>query len=195
MAKRLLLAGLLGGLAMFAWESVAHMLLPLGDAGIQALGNEQAVMAALKDNIKEPGFYFFPAPDIKPGMTSAQRQEAMRKAEEKWRAGPSGIMIIHPNGEDSLSVRQFVTQFGTDVAAMLLAAILLTPASGLNTYGKRVSCVALLGLLPTLCTEIPYWNWYGFPTVYVAAQFIVHLIGFCVGGLVVARFIKAPVPE
>jgi hypothetical protein len=33
MTKNILLAGLLGGLALFAWESVAHMALPLGEAG------------------------------------------------------------------------------------------------------------------------------------------------------------------
>jgi hypothetical protein len=36
MTKRILLAGLLGGLAMFIWQSVAHVVLPLGEAGIQA---------------------------------------------------------------------------------------------------------------------------------------------------------------
>ena len=41
---RILLAGLLAGLAVFAWESIAHMALPLGDAGIKPLSNEQAVV-------------------------------------------------------------------------------------------------------------------------------------------------------
>jgi hypothetical protein len=38
MAKKILLAGILGGLALFAWESLAHMVLPLGDAGIRGFG-------------------------------------------------------------------------------------------------------------------------------------------------------------
>ena len=37
MSKKILLAGILGGLALFAWESVAHMALPLGEAGITDL--------------------------------------------------------------------------------------------------------------------------------------------------------------
>ena len=31
---RVLTAGLLAGLAMFVWESVAHMVLPLGELGM-----------------------------------------------------------------------------------------------------------------------------------------------------------------
>jgi hypothetical protein len=194
MAKRILLAGILAGIALFLWESVAHMLTNLGDAGIQALGNEQPVLTALKENVKAPGFYFFPAPENRPGMTREQQRQAMQVAMEKYRTGPAGILIFHPNGEESLSARQFLTQFGADVVVMLLAAALLARASGLKTYTGRLGFVTLMGLIPTLRTELPYWNWYGFPGVYTAAQFTVHLVGFLVGGLILAWLVR-PVPE
>ena len=31
---RIFFAGLLGGIAMFIWTSIAHMALPLGDTGV-----------------------------------------------------------------------------------------------------------------------------------------------------------------
>ena len=37
---------------------------------------------------------------------------------------------------------------------------------------------------------MPQWNWYGFPDVYFAAQFLVHLVGFAAGGLVLARLVS-----
>jgi hypothetical protein len=194
MVKRILLAGILGGIALFMWESVSHMLTPLGDAGIQGLSNEQPVLAALKENIKAPGFYFFPAPENKPGMTKEQQRQAMQVAMDKYRTGPAGILIFHPNGAESLSARQFMVQFGADVVVMLLVAILLACATGLKSYAARLGFVTLMGLIPTLRTEIPYWNWYGFPCVYTTAQFAVHLVGFLIGGLILARFIR-PVPE
>jgi hypothetical protein len=194
MTKKILLAGILGGLALFVWESVSHMLTPLGDAGIQGLGNEQPVLAALKENIKAPGFYFFPAPQIKPGMTAEQQHQAMQVAMDKWQTGPAGILIFHPDGAESLSARQLLTQFGADVVVMLLVAFLLASATGLKSYAARLGFVTLMGLIPTLRSELPYWNWYGFPSVYLAAQFTVQLVGFLVGGLILARFIR-PVPE
>lgn len=39
MTRRILLAGVLGGLAMFLWASVAHMVLGLGSLGIQDIPN------------------------------------------------------------------------------------------------------------------------------------------------------------
>jgi hypothetical protein len=165
------------------------MLLPLGDTGIKALSNEQAVLPLLKENIKEPGFYFFPAPEDKPGMTTQQKQAAMAKAQERWRTGPAGIMIFHPNGAESFSPRQLLTQFGVDMAAMLLAAILLSQVSAAG-YGQRVLLVALMGLLPGLQAELPNWNWYGFPASYTLAQATVHLVGFVIGGLILAKVMK-----
>ena len=51
--KRIFLAGLLGGIAMFIWTSIAHMALPLGEAGIREIPNEAAVLSAMQSNIAE----------------------------------------------------------------------------------------------------------------------------------------------
>jgi hypothetical protein len=37
---------------------------------------------------------------------------------------------------------------------------------------------------------VPQWNWYGFPGVFTAAQFAVHLVGFFLAGLVMAKFVR-----
>ncbi len=187
--KRTILAGLFAGVALFAWEAVAHMLLPLGDTGIRALSNEQAVLTSLKENIKESGLYFFPAPEDKPGMTTPQKQEAMSRAMERWRAGPSGIMVVHPNGAGMLSPRQFAVQLGGDLMAMLLASTVISQLAAAG-YLKRVLLVALMGLLPSLQSELPSWNWYGFPAAYTLAQLILHLAGFAIGGLALAKILN-----
>jgi hypothetical protein len=55
--------------------------------------------------------------------------------------------------------------------------------------------VSLIGLVPTLNAELPYWNWYGFPSTYVLATGFVHLMGFVMAGLVVAALVKTARPE
>ena len=187
--KRIVLAGLLAGVALIAWEFVSHMLLPLGETGVKALSNEQAVLAALKENVREPGFYFFPAPEDRPGMTAQQKQESMAQVQERWRTGPAGIMIFHPNGTNTVFTEQLVIQFGADLLAMLLAAILMSKLAAAG-YLERAALVAVIGLFPTLQVEVPIWNWYGFPTAYMLSQAFVHLAGFCVGGAVLAKVIR-----
>ena len=41
---KILLAGIIGGIVMFVWTSIAHMALPLGEAGINEIPNESAVL-------------------------------------------------------------------------------------------------------------------------------------------------------
>jgi hypothetical protein len=73
---------------------------------------------------------------------------------------------------------------------MLIAAFLLSKAVALKGYAARLGFVTLMGLIPTLQTDMPQWNWYGFPDLYFGAQFLVHLVGFAAGGLVLARLVK-----
>ena len=62
---RILLAGILGGIIMFVWTSIAHMALPLGEAGINEIPNESVVLSAMQSSIGEKtGLYVFPGSSI-----------------------------------------------------------------------------------------------------------------------------------
>ncbi len=78
MNKRVLLAGLLGGIAMFAWTSLTDMALPLGDAGIKEIPNDQGVLIAMNASLGETSdFYFFPGTGLGPDATMQQKRAAM----------------------------------------------------------------------------------------------------------------------
>ena len=50
--RRIVLGGILAGLALFLWESIAHMMLPLGEMGFKVMPNEPAFAAVLKEQFK-----------------------------------------------------------------------------------------------------------------------------------------------
>ena len=194
--KRILLAAILGGLLLFIWEFVSHDMLPLGEAGVRAVDNETAMMGAIKANASQDGFYIVPAPSqySNPAafekMTSDQKKQDMEQHMAKMASGPSGVLILHPNGFPSNFATQLATQFICDIIVVLLAAVLLSHAPGLG-YGGAVLFVAALGVIPTLRADLPYWNWYGFPTTYTAGQFAMHFIGFALVGLVLGKMVRA----
>jgi hypothetical protein len=100
--KRIPLAALFAGIAMFAWESVAHLALPLGQSGIHELPNELAMLGAMHSTLGETsGLYFFPA------MGSAPA--AMAEYDKKLAVNPSGLLICHPPGAKSLTAAQMGT--------------------------------------------------------------------------------------
>ena len=194
MAKRILLAGVLGGLAMFLWASLAHMVLGLGDVGIKEMPNEQPILGDMKANLPQNGFYFFPGMGVKPGASRADQNAAMTVYEQKIESGPSGILIYHPSGQKALTPGKLGAEFGTNVLQGILAAILLSFATGLRSYAMRVGFVVIAGLMAGITTNISYWTWYGFPASYTAAYLFTEVMGYVCIGLVAAAIIKHGTP-
>jgi hypothetical protein len=182
MAKRIILAGILGGFALFVWGSLAHTVLGLGQVGVQALPQQQPVMDTLKASVPQTGFYFFPQPD-----------SAMKLPPDKI-GGPYGILIYHPAGAGASMTGQLMTELALNVFLALFAAFLLSLASGLTGFASRVGFVTLLGLIVGLMTNVQYWNWYGFPTSYTVAAVFIDVVGFLVVGLVAAGLLKPRTP-
>jgi hypothetical protein len=190
MNKRVLLAGLLGGIAKFAWTSLAHMVLPLGDAGIKEIPNEQGVLSAMNAALGEaPGFYFFPGTGLGPDATMQQKRAAMDQYGQKLAVNPSGILIYHPAGAKPMTAGQLGTEFLTELIEALLAVTLLSQTR-LTSFASRFGFVIGAGVLATIATNVSYWNWYGFPATYTAAYMMTGIIGFICVGLVAAVVMK-----
>src|SRR6266536_2157651 len=92
---KILLAGILGGIVMFIWTSIAHMFLPLGEAGISEIPNESAVLSAMQSNIgDQTGLYIFPGPGVGKDATRQEKNEAMKQMAEKIAANPPAFSCI-----------------------------------------------------------------------------------------------------
>jgi hypothetical protein len=194
MTKRVFLAGLLGGIAMFAWTSLAHMVLPLGDTGIKEIPNEQGVLSAMHSSLGEaPGFYFFPGAGLGPDATMQQKRAAMDQYKQKLAINPSGILIYHPPGATPITAGQLGTEFLSELIESLLVVFLLAQAR-LTSFASRLGFVMVAGVLATIATNVSYWNWYGFPATYTAAYMITGIVGFICVGLVAATVMKERVP-
>jgi hypothetical protein len=191
--KRILLAGIAGGLALFLWGTLAHVVLPLGQVGIKEIPQEPAVVAAMKTAMPEAGFYFFPGMGVGASATKQEKDAAMQQFQQKYRSGPYGILIYHPTGTTPMSGGQLRAELGLNIVQALLAAGLLVLAPGLTSFASRVGLIMVAGLLASISTSIQYWNWYGFPTNYTVTYIFTTLVGFLVVGLVVAKVIKTNV--
>jgi hypothetical protein len=186
---RKLLAGILGGIAFFAWSSVAHVLLPLGQTGTQPIPNEQAVLDSMKTNITADGFYFFPTNGLPQNATQSQRMAAMQELASKHYAGPGGILIYHPIQSMALKPSQLFTEAGTNILQVLLAVFLLGQTS-LTSFAARWRFVTVAGILAAISTNISYWTFYGFPSDYTLAYMLIIAVGFACAGAVAAAMVK-----
>ena len=191
---RIILAGILGGIAMFIWTSLAHMALPLGEAGVRELPHQEAVLAALKANLGDArGLYIFPGMGLGDNPTKEAKKEAMSHMSEKLANNPSGILMYHPNRVLSFG-RLLVTEFATELLEAILAVFLLAQTR-IFSFGGRVGFVFVLGILAAIATNVSYWNWYGFSKRYIAAYMFTQVIGFLCVGLVAAVLLRSQKAE
>ena len=183
--KRMLIGGLVGGLAVYIWSFISHMVLPIGSAGISIIQqNEDVVLETMKTNISEPGLYFIPGIDPNTDMSS----EAYKTWEEKYKTGPRGLLLFNPEGADPMSIGQLLTELLTNLIAGIIAAFLLFSLIG--SYWIRVYTVTLLGLFSWISISASYWNWYGFPGSFIVAEGIDQVIGWFLAGIVMAKIVK-----
>lgn len=191
MNLRVVLAGLAGGVAMFIWGFVAHMMLPLGEAGLKALPYEESVLTAVSAHIKEPGFYLFPWPESPAGTPMPMSAEARKKAEELYKTFPHGMLLFYPPPGPMMTGGQLVIELTTNVLSSFIAAVLVHMTLGsVRSFFKRALFVAVLGLSAGIAVNVPHWNWYGFPAAFTLGEIVEHVVGFGIVGLVLAAILK-----
>jgi hypothetical protein len=144
---RILIAGLLGGIAMFAWSSIAHVATPLGETGINMVRNS----AALNDTVatavgRRDGLYVFDKPVA--GST----------------VGETGFLVFNSSAPTAMVPSNLIVEFVTEVVESLAVA--------------------------SIATNVPYWNWYRFPTSFTLAAIIVTLVAYLVAGLAIAAVLR-----
>ena len=187
---KILLAAILGAIAMFIWTAIAHMALPLREAGIGEIPNESAVLSAMQSNIGgQTGLYVFPGLGVGKNASRQEKNEAMKHMNEKIAANPSGILMYHAPGRPFAFGKALGIEFGTEFLEAILVLFLLAQTR-IASFAGRVGFVLVAGIMTTIATNVSYWNWYGFPGGYTAAYMLIQIVGFFVVGIVAALVLR-----
>ncbi len=180
---RILLAGVLGGIAMFVWTSIAHMALPLGEAGINEIPNESTVLSAMQSSIGDKtGLYIFPGLGAGKNATREEKREAMKQMQQRIAANASGILMYHPPGRPFAFGKSLAVELSTEVLQAILVIWLLAQTR-IGSFVGRVGFVVIAGILAAITTNVSYWNWYGFPGVYTGSYILIEIVGFVLVGV------------
>ena len=188
MAKRVILAGLAGGIVMFLWGGLWHDQLPTAFLGLRSLPNEAALRDVMQANIHEPGMYLFPGFGLPDDAPFSQKKAAMQKLMQSGIQGPQGVLIYSPAGV-GLSPKMLVTECVTDIVQALLVAFLVAQTR-VRRFSSRVGFVFVAGLLASITTNVSLWNFYKFPSSWILGQITYLIVGYFLIGLVVAAIVK-----
>ena len=188
MTKKIVIGGLLGGVIAFLMGGFFHMATHLGEIGIRSIPSEDNVVASMRGAIREPGLYFFPGMDTSKHPSDAEQNAYL----EKYQQGPTGILIYSPGGEGLQFGARLFKQFLFCLLAGLIAAWILGITAGATTFANRVVIVVLIAVFAGIWSDLPYWNWYNFPSNYTCARLLEGVITWGIAGLGLAAVVKGP---
>jgi len=183
MKKDVWLAGLLGGVVMFAWLFVSNAVLPVKSNMIhRVVPNQLEVHQALKENITEPGTY---------SCLYLTREEEATMSD--YRSQP--IYSITYSGAthgDPGSVGDFLPIVLIFVATTIAAWMLsVTSPRARSSYSRRVLFVALIGVVVALYDDLLQLSFGPQPRDYLIFLAVNNLITWTLVGLVIAAFVKS----
>jgi len=172
---RILIAGLLGCIAMYAWSSIAHGATDLGMIGVSTLPNESVTVDNLASSIGDKGGLF-----MFPMNTSTTASVA---------AAPGGLLVYSPKSPMSIQTSSLVIEFFTELVEAILAAWLLAQTA-LAGFARRAGFIAAIGVIAAIVTNVPYWNWYSFPLSYTLVQILITVVAWILAGVAIAAYLR-----
>ncbi len=182
---RIVIAGLLGGIVMFVWGFVAHMLLPLGEIGMRTLpiAQQDAVIAAAKEGLGQEGVYMLPSFENMDDYNDEAKHKAFG---ERATANPYAFVVYQPTGVDVAN--NMGPNLGKEAATNVLSAIVaaFVVSFAVVGFGLRTLLVGAMGVFAWLSISVPYWNWYRFPLEFTLANLVMQAVGWLLAGLAIA---------
>jgi hypothetical protein len=177
---RILLAGLVGGVVVFIWATIAHVATPLATAGLKPLPSEAATVATLRAALGDtPGLYFFP-------YLEGAGSKAMADQKARMQLGPTGLLAYQAPGSPAFMPRQLLVELLVEIGESLLAAAVIAAAPGV---GRRLGVAVAIGAIAAVSTNVSYWNWYGFSGAYTLANAFTELMKYVFAGVAITAML------
>lgn len=181
---RVFYGALLGAIVVFVWGFVAWAALDVYSFAFKPFSNEEAVAAALKAGASESGAYVIPAMP-----TDRHDKAGMDAFEQKQAAGPLALVLYRKMGAPAMDWRVLVRGFSIYLAAGLVLGVLLN-ALQLRSTATRLAFVILMVSFGLLITFGSQWNWFHMPDKYTIAMCVDGLVGWFLGGGVIAMIVR-----
>jgi hypothetical protein len=97
--------------------------------------------------------------------------------------------MYHAPGRPFTLGKSLGVEFATELLEAILVVFLLAQTR-IASFGGRVGFVLVGGILAAIATNVSFWNWYGFPDVYIASYMFIQIVGFFVVGIVAALVLR-----
>jgi hypothetical protein len=187
MWPRILIGGIVGGILIFIMGFASHGILGLQGRTLLNIPESSAFTDYLKERGWKHGLYVFP--DM-PSAADQKDAEKMKELNERYKAGPSGmLLIVHP-GEDMMNMETLGKEFVSNLIAAFIAAWIVSLMAVEVGFARRWQAVLLMGLLAWCSISASYGIWYRFPHDFIHDELLCAALEWGLAGLAIAAIVR-----
>jgi hypothetical protein len=184
---RILFAAILGGTVAFFMGAFNHMVLGLQGRTMANVPQSVEFSEQIRTRGVKQGMHVFP--DM-PTAADQKDAEKMKAINERYKAGPSGLLIVAPTGEDMMGPETLGKELVTNVIGALIASWIVSLIPADAGLFRRWFAVLLMGVLGWVSITASYGIWYRFPPDFVHDELYCALLEWGVAGLVIAAIVR-----
>ena len=182
-----LLAAILGGMLVFAWNGVSWVVLKWHEPTVRTLMDEAQVAQVLVDNAPVSGIYVLP----NQMAANPPGTDALEPAPDNTdSASPFAFIAFSREGMPTQMNRQYAYALISSILTALLIVILVRAADVLG-YFMRVLFITTIGVVIALGGRLQNWIWWHFPADFMQLDCADIVIGWFIAALVMAALTGA----
>lgn len=190
--KKVIFAGIVGGVILWIWGFIAWVVLPLHLSTVTPIPNETEFVESLKRSLPAPGVYELPSmPRESAGQSPSEQESAMADYMAKYEAGPTGMIFYDPAGRDPFMVNQMISGLLIFIlSAAIVAWLLSRSTAAAESYLSRVIYCGMIGTLIAVACHLSAWNWMGYPLDWTRALMIDSIVAWLLAGMGIAAIVR-----
>lgn len=174
MWKSLIRCSFIAGIVVFLWAMLSWVVLPMHNMTINAFAQPSEVESCLTKYAPHDGIYVLPGMDAK----------------KEDLAGKPFIFVNIRRGVDLGNMAgQLTCSIITQIIGAFLITYLLIRAK-VTRYWNRVWFVTAIAAIAAILGTLPAWTWWHFPGMWTFLESFDLIVGWFIGGLVIAKLVK-----
>jgi len=186
MLKQIIVGGIVGGIALFAWGFVSWAAMDWHHNTVRSHEGIEAVVENIDEHLPETGVYYFP-----PMTFEKDDGEAMEAWMELHRTEPHGMIFYNATPGEPMPPSRLLRGFLTDIIASMMATILLIMAlPNLPSYWGRVFYVMALGVFAVMSVHLVNGVFHDMPVSWTVGVGLDLTASWLIAGLVLGAIVR-----
>jgi hypothetical protein len=175
--KKALIGALVGGIILFAWQSISWTVTGIHDDGYRYVPNQDAILDVLSKNLPAEGQYMVPR--SAPGVSSEEEMQY----NEQMNGKPWAVITYHSSFQFNMVtpiIRGFLICF---VSALLACWIIRRFDPAYKTFISIFSAVLSFGVICFVYVWYTQRNWFHTPWDVLWGELIDNLVSWALCGV------------